>query len=84
MELIAYGKSNWNYYLRTFSDGSQCIMAMAKPESGAGNCFYCSVKNLRSHFRHLNNIKYGHNWTSLLPNDWIIKDKDFFKNLGII
>ena len=84
MKLIAYGTSNWDYYLRTFEDGSQCVMAIAKPGSGAANCHYCSVKNLRAHFRHLKNIIYGRDWTSLLPDDWIITDKEFFKNLGIV
>lgn len=83
MHLIAYGESNWNYYVRTYDDGTQAVVAIAKPESGAASCHYCSVKNLRAHFRHLNNIKYGRNWTSLIPSDWKVTDVEFFNNLGI-
>lgn len=83
MKLIAYGLSNWNYYLRTFTDGSQAVVAIAKPGSGAANCHYCNVKTLKAHFRHLANIKYDDKWKSMIPSDWTIVDKDFFENLGI-
>ena len=81
LKLIATGGGNWDYYLRTFSDGSKAVMFIAKENSGAADGIYCGAKNLRAHFSHMKNLL---NRESLLPDDWYIVDEDFFRDLGII
>ena len=84
LHLIATGESNWDYYLsEPLKDGSQAVLYIAKPDSGAGSGIYCGVNRLRKHFHRLANIRHGANWNSLIPNDWNIIDKDFFTRLGI-
>lgn len=82
--LIATGASNWDYYLGPKSeDGSQAVLYIAKENSGAGSGIYCNVSSLKSHFRHMQNIKHGSTWNSLIPDDWTITDSSFFEKLGI-
>ena len=84
LHLIATGDGNWDYYIAPpFKDGSQAVMYIAKEGSGAGSGIYCGVSRLKAHFRHLQNIKHGSAWDSMIPDDWHIIDNEFFSNLGI-
>lgn len=83
MDLIATTDGNWDYYVRTFEDGSKCVVYIAKEGSGAGSGYYCNVKRLRAHFIHLANLIHGKDWHSMIPNDWNVKDQRFFDELGI-
>lgn len=67
------------FFVKTYEDGSSALMY----DNGYTVGTWCAVECLRAHFIHLNNIKYGKNWTSLLPSDWIIYDHKFFERLGI-
>lgn len=84
LHLIATGDGNWDYYLsQPYEDGSQAVLYIAKPDSGAGSGIYCGVDRLRRHFHRLANLLHGADWESLIPEDWHIVDKDFFTRNGI-
>lgn len=84
LHLIATGDGNWDYYLvPPFKDRSQTILYVAKEGSGANTGIYCGVKELRSHFIHLQNLLHGSNWSSMIPNHWTVVDRTFFEALGI-
>lgn len=81
LKLIARCLGNWDYYLSApFSDGSQAILYIAKPGSGAGSGVWCSVSRLR---RHLSMLREICNGSRLIPSDWEVIDKEFFEQLGI-
>lgn len=81
LHIIAFGDGNWDYYV---TDDGKMVLYIAKPDSGAGSGIYCAASRLRYHFRHLQNVKHGSNWTCYLPDDWKVVDADFFKRLGIL
>lgn len=81
LHLIAEAVGNWDYYLAPpFEDGSQAILYIAKPESGAASGIWCGVSSLRSHLKRLQSITNSKN---LIPDNWTVKDHSFFENLGI-
>lgn len=67
------------FFLKTFEDGSSALCY----DNGYTVGIWCRVDNLRRHLLHLQNVKHGKNWSSLIPEDWIIYDHEFFKRLGI-
>ena len=80
-KLIARGAGNWDYYLSAkYEDGTQAVLYIAKPGSGAGDGVWCGVSKLRAHLKQLQSIT---NRKSLIPSDWEIVDADFFKSLCI-
>ena len=82
LNLIAEAEGNWNYYTSTpFADGSQAVLYIAKPNSGAASGIFCGVSGLRAHLKRLQTITNSKN---LVPDNWTVKDRDFFNNLGII
>lgn len=84
LHLIATGAGNWDYYTAPpYEDGSQAVLYVAKPDSGAGSGIYCGVTRLRAHLQRLQNIKHGAAWSSLIPDDWTVVDHAFFASLGI-
>lgn len=81
LKLIARGAGNWDYFLSApYSDGSQAVLYIAKPGSGAISGIWCSVSRLRNHLYSTRQICGG---SRLIPSDWEIVDKAFFEKLGI-
>lgn len=64
--------------VRVFKDGSGCLFNIGK--EGYSDCHYCGLDILLSHLRDLARIQ---NRKNIIPNDWIIKEPEFFKAYGI-
>ena len=45
-ELVAIGNSNWDLYVISTPNCSDWIVAIAKPDSGAKDCYFCSTERL--------------------------------------
>lgn len=41
--LLHEGCSNWDYYSMHYKDKEPCVVALAKPGSGASDCFFGSM-----------------------------------------
>ena len=49
--LLAIGSSNWNYHKYVFSDGATGVMAIAKKDSGASDCYFGPINHFIKCYR---------------------------------
>ena len=75
----------WDYKLHIYNDNSASLVYIAKnPESGYKSGIWCGIASLKSHLRHLCNVRYDTEWVSLFDGvNWIVTESGFFKALGI-
>lgn len=65
------------YFLETYSDGSQAL----KYDNGYSVGIWCGVERLK---HHMERNAYISGYKNIIPDDWQLIDKDFFKSLNII
>ncbi len=81
-QIIAIGRSNWDYRLVIFDDNSAALFYIAKPGSGCKSGIFCGTNILKYHLQDLKRYeKAAHD--SIIPADWIITEPGFFQALNI-
>lgn len=65
--------------VKVFKDGSGCLYNIGKKDYS--DCHFCGLDVLREHLQDLARIQDRKN---LIPNDWVVKEPEFFKAYGIL
>mgnify|MGYP000845912574 FL=1 len=47
--LLAKGSANWDYYAMQYQGGKPAVVALAKPGSGAEDCFFGTISFFKRH-----------------------------------